>query len=217
MSNHNYESVKETMQEIGIDESYIEKTLKLYGLEEFPKSGLNDKGLSKLVKTATDIAHSEASLTTIKPKKVYLPVQKIKKAKNSGNLESQIIKEDLKKVEEIGKRILKCAVYPILNLFILPTLTRKASSFIEKEREGKEWLLLVFGEAIIGTSTLYMKSFKNNQKLLPYILGAQVITNIISGIYEYIRHVKKESEDECHNTKNHCNICSNSKCSHYPT
>jgi hypothetical protein len=77
MSNHNYKSVKETMQEIGIDESYIGKTLKLYGLEEFPKSGLNDRGLSKLVKTATDIAHSEESLTTIKPKKGYLPAPKI--------------------------------------------------------------------------------------------------------------------------------------------
>ena len=79
--NHDYQKVVETMQEVGIDESYIGKTLRLYGLEEFPKSGLDDKGLSRLVKTATEIFQSEASLTTRKPKKGYLPAPKIKKEK----------------------------------------------------------------------------------------------------------------------------------------
>ena len=79
--NHDYQTVAKTFAEQEIDESYIKKALDELGFNEFPRSGLEDSGLIKLVETATDIYHSEAQLVKRKPKKGYLPTPKIKREK----------------------------------------------------------------------------------------------------------------------------------------
>ena len=202
--NHDYQKVIETMHEIGIDESYIGKTLRLYGLEEFPKSGLDDRGLGKLVKTAVEISNSEASLTTRKPKKGYLPAPKIKKEeqKVSSSLESQIFKEDLQKIKErtkylapkIIRGILKTITYPIINLFLFPTMFRKA-----RKQDGG---LDIFDQAwsvlglVLGNGGMYVTLLNTNPKLIPYIFGTQTATNLISGIYEWRNSIKERAEKE---------------------
>ena len=190
--NHDYQKVLETMQEVGIDESYIGKTLKLYGLEEFPKSGLDDTGLSKLVKTATEIFHSEASLTTRKTKKGYLPAPKIKKekAKNSGSLENSIMKEDLKKA---GKTVLKIVTYPIGIIFTAPTMVRKG--FIKDDDPLEFPGASPFVLSLVGNMILWASLYYRNPKLVPYVLATQITTNLASGIYEYVRHIKNKTEE----------------------
>jgi F0F1-type ATP synthase assembly protein I len=87
--NHDYQSVTETFAEQEIDKDYIQKALNELGFDEFPKSGLEDSGLSKLVKTATEIYHSEAQLI---PRKIKTP----KKIKDKLHLEEgtvEILKE----------------------------------------------------------------------------------------------------------------------------
>jgi hypothetical protein len=91
--NHNYESVKETMITQGIDvpESYIERALKELSFERFPEVGLSDIGLNKLVKTATDIYHSDVDLIPRK-KESYNPKITPVKVKSKSKKESKLIK-----------------------------------------------------------------------------------------------------------------------------
>jgi len=192
--NHDYQKVVETMQEVGIDESYIGKTLRLYGLEEFPKSGLDDKGLSRLVKTATEIFQSEASLTTRKPKKGYLPAPKIKKEKpKNSSLETSVIKEDLKKV---GKEIRNIG-HVLRTPFLVPTTVRKVNDC----DYDNEWYYVIFPVigAIegVGLLTSVIELYKtSNPKLATLLLATTVITNLASGIYEYYRHVKNKAKEK---------------------
>jgi hypothetical protein len=196
--NHNYQKVVETMQEVGIDESYIRNALRLYGFEEFPKSGLDERGLSKLVKTATEMFYSEASLTTRKPKKGYLPAPKIKKerAKNFESLEIliSIMKKDLK---DVGIKTSKFVTYPLLTFWAYPTLIRK---LIESDDGflggplGLGQFLGAIGAILMNTVTYIYLQSENTKLILPVFL-TQVATNLTSGIYEYVRHVKNEAKE----------------------
>ena len=183
--NHNYQSVKETLAEkvVGIDESYIGKALREYGLEEFPEAGLSDIGLSRLVKTATDIYHSEIDLTPRKPVKGNLPVPKIKKEKER-SLEAQILKKETPKV---ARGILKTITYPTIGVtFLLPTMYKKVWStggdteFFEN--------LTTFG-AVVETIGMYFILANTNPKLVPYAIATQLVTNIVSGGYEIVKSI----------------------------
>jgi hypothetical protein len=219
--NHSYESVKSTMITQGIDipESYIEKALKEYGFERFPEAGLEDNGLGKLVKRATDIAHSEAQLIPRKTKKDYLPVPKIKKEKESRleNSVGSVMKEDLKKVGKFIKNI-SCMLGTVP---YIPTIARK---YQEGDFKGSLVVAnnydLIFISGCIEDLAFAITeglAIGNviNQKAGIGILVATLTTNLASGIYEYVRHVKKRREDKCYETKNHCNICLNDRCSYY--
>jgi hypothetical protein len=192
--NHDYQTVAKTFAEQEIDESYIEKALYELGFDKFPKSGLEDSGLIKLVETATDIYHSEAQLVKRKPKKGYLPTPKIKreKQKNSGDLEFQIIKEEFKKVGKVSKKILKGITYCTAGaMFANPTIARKII-----ENCGDETYIFVelIGTVIESGICLYWSLAETNPKLIPYVFGTQIATNIASGIYEYVRHVKTKAK-----------------------
>jgi len=201
--NHDYQKVKETFAEIDIDESYIGKTLRLYGLEEFPKSGLDDIGLSKLVKTATEISYSESSLTTRKPKKGYLPAPKIEKEKpNSKSLEAQIIEEDTKKFKEGikkgGRGLLKAIIYPTIGTNLLaPTMIRKLVEWEDNNpmnHDSDTLAMLGFFEFLGVHIVGYCELVRNNPKLIPYIIGTEVITNLGSLYYEWRRSIKNKAE-----------------------
>jgi hypothetical protein len=193
--NHSYESVKETMITRGIDvpESYIEKALREYGFDKFPESGLEDSGLDKLVKRATDIAHAEAQLIPRKAKRGYLPVPKIKKAKakTSGNLDflKEIAKEDLEKICRLG------AVYTTATIAI-PTGFRisDVNNLNAPNGNATAWILGTF-TALLGRLSLYVTLSKNNPKL-GFTAGAiDIATNLVSLFYEGARHAKKTAEE----------------------
>jgi hypothetical protein len=198
--NHNYESVKETMITQGIDvpESYIERAVEELGFEKFPEVGLSDIGLSKLVKTATDIYHSDVDLTP-------------RKSTHWASLETLVIKEDLKKV---GRGIIKTITYPILNPFIYPTIRRKAmDSWYDSPP------FLATGGFIAITLGGYMSLYRMNPKLILPIALTQVVTNLASKVYEHIKQVKneaeeKEEEQEKCFKENDCRKCPNLKCPH---
>jgi hypothetical protein len=188
MSNHHYESVKETMITRGIDvpESYIERALRSYGFDKFPEGGLEDRGLDKLIKRATDIAHAEAQLIKRKPKREYLPIPKIKKESGLENSVASIIKEDLKKVGKTSLKIGKFAIYPTFGInFALPTMMRKAGEYTYPAMAA---LVSVLG--LLEISMSYTLLFNINKKIIPWVIGTQ----ITSGIYEYIRHVKRKQK-----------------------
>ena len=188
--NHNYQNVKETITTQGIDipESYIKKALIEYGLEEFPEVGLSDIGLSKLVKTAIDIYHSEIDLTQRKSKKGYLPVPKIKESKQKNKF------QDLEtKVEEnsgdnwnIVKDIFFGVAGATLGAFFVNSSMQRT---IESEYPRG---LAVLGGASISFM-VYGLLITHNPKLVPYILGTQLFTNAISGIYERRKSIKGEA------------------------
>lgn len=194
--NHKYEDIKEVLTEQEIDESYIPKALREYGLEEFPKSGLEDEGKNKLIGRAIDIAHSEAQLVKRKSKKGYLPSpeKQVEKTEPSGNLE--IIVEDLKKVRERGKKILNGITYATGGVtFALPTMIRKS---IKSEWDDDKIvnILIPAGGLCLDSLILYKTLAVTNPKLIPYIVAAQIGTNIASGIYEYFRHIKNKAKEE---------------------
>ena len=219
--NHNYQKVVESLAEVNINESYIQKALEEYGFNKFPESGLEDAGLIKLVKTATDIYHSEAQLIQRKTKQGHLPISKIKPKKES-KLETSvgsIVKEDLKKagegIVEWGGKISKGIAYFTFGPLILPTMERILNG---NKEEKKDYVIAAcFGTAIEFCGYLFLLAYCNNKenyKVLVELLSTQTVTNLASGIYEYVRHVKKRAENKCYKEKNHCDICSNTKCLH---
>jgi hypothetical protein len=192
-SNHSYESVREILEGQRIPESYLEKALREHGHEEFPEAGLSDIGKDRLIQTAIDIYHSDVDLTPRK-KESYNPkialVKVGKKSTHWASLETSVMKEELKKV---GRGIIKTITYPTLGIMcVLPTMIRKSC-------EGDDPLefpgATPFIGSVIGNAILWISLTNNNPKLIPYVIGTQVITNTISGIYEYVRHVKNKAKE----------------------
>ena len=121
-----------------------------------------------------------------------VPKVKEVKPKRERSLESQIIKEELKKV---GKGTLKWITYLLQNIVTYPTMVRKAAEFDTGDAGG----LAIVGdtlELIAVTYFTYMLLLQENPKLIPYIATTQTATNIASGIYEYARHVKNKAKEK---------------------
>lgn len=117
-----------------------------------------------------------------------------KSKKNPKSLESQIIGEDLK---EIGKGI----IYPTLGInFAFPTMFRIAykSDYyhwhvgIGPDSLRRGWTI---AGAIIESAAGYAILSQTDPKLILPIALTQLGTNIASGVYEYIKHVKEKAEE----------------------
>ncbi|MFA5071607.1 MAG: hypothetical protein WC511_04580 [Candidatus Pacearchaeota archaeon] len=191
--NHNYEDIKEILTAMDIPKSYMKKALNEFGFKKFPKSGLEDDGKNKLIERAIEIAHFEAQLVKRKPKKGYLPLPKSEiETKPSESLE--IIVDDWKEVVEVSKLFLKGVAYATAGVtFAIPTMIRKA---LESEWDDKlEETLIPAGGLFLDSFILYKTLAATNPKLIPYVIATQIGTNIASGIYEYVRHVKNKSEE----------------------
>ena len=226
--NHNYQSVKETIITQGIDipESYIGKALREYGLEEFPEAGLSDIGLSKLVKTVTDIYYSEIDLTLRKQKKCKLSVSKIKESKqnnSSQDLETKV-KGNSNDILEVGKKIFSGFTAAALGTFFVNSSMQRRI-----EREYPKGIAILGGASI--SFMVYGQLIQHNPKLIPYVLGTQLFTNTFSLGYELARKIKNKKEskkrpiknltleekegitkrEECY-AKNDCRRCDNLKC-----
>ncbi len=107
---------------------------------------------------------------------------KVKEITQSQSLETKVRKS------KIGG--IKSFCYGLTSQFIIPTLFYKAG-------DVKGWPLLI--GTVIGVSGSiigYKSLIYTNSKLIPYVLGTQIITNIASGIYETVRAKRKRKEEE---------------------
>jgi predicted RNA-binding Zn-ribbon protein involved in translation (DUF1610 family) len=115
-------------------------------------------------------------------------VIKVKEEPDSVN---QIIKEDLKKTGKILGYLMGATVGASI---IAPTMIRKLNQI--SEGQASEILAFPFIPAgyLILNAIAYSKLFETNPKLAAACLITQGITNLGSGIYEYVRDVKKKAE-----------------------
>jgi len=193
-----YESIKETLAErvVDVKENYIKKALEELGYNQFPESGLNEEGKNRLIERTIDIQEREASLI---PKKIEKP------KKNSENLESQVMKEELNNAKEIlgfiGGGITKLFISLGTNLafrvpFALPTYIRRHNKWWTKHEPSEGLGESIFqggGLGLLYNIFLYAALSDNKKIVLPLIL-TQLTSNTISGIYEWKRHVKKKAK-----------------------
>jgi hypothetical protein len=184
--NFNYKDITEMLETKEIDihhESYIERALKDYGFEKFPESGLEDRAAITLVNRVIDLEHADALLIRIKPE-------------TSGKFGAQTVKEKLGKVEKIVKdavmgMIRAGAEIPV----IFPSAYRR---LIEKDTSISSMITQYFLGIFLGTLTTsytYSQLSQNNSEIIPYILGTQIATNLISGIYEWRRVERKKAKE----------------------
>jgi hypothetical protein len=176
--NHKYKDIQEALAEVGTGKNYLTKALREYGFEKFPKSGLEDEEKNKVICKAVSLAYP-------------LPEKQIKP---SGKLE--IIVGELKK-------LIPFVTAPIENTLRAPTMMRKVWEDLlcheEDLPEGRltldAWRIAAGLTEFVGGISVYKNLTETNPKLIPYILGTLITTNVISGIYEYVRHVKNKSEE----------------------
>lgn len=130
-------------------------------------------------------------IARVKPE-LKLPKERKEKNYSEGGLESQIVKRDLKKVGTFGKKALKMIAYSTIGLqFALPTMIRKVIKAGDDDHFADLiWPLGLFAYEGIG---LYLPLAMKNPKLALTIGLAAVGTNIASGIYEYVRHLKERT------------------------
>ena len=106
-------------------------------------------------------------------------------------MEAEILKEDLRKVTKV-------ITYPILANTFAPTLFRKVS----KNSGDANAAAATFGGFIVTNILVYSTLGITAPALILPFLGIQLATNGISGIYEYIRHVKERAKEKFRKKKN---------------
>ncbi len=123
-------------------------------------------------------------------KKKKVKKSKIKKLKTK-SLESSVMGEDLGKVGRGLGKVFRFITYPTL---LLPSMGR---AIVESENYDGDKSLVVGTFVCVSLVSLGVySSLSNNPELIPYVAGAQLATNIGSGIYEYIRSVKKRVKEK---------------------
>ena len=119
------------------------------------------------------------------------PKIKKERPKTSGSLEISIIKEDLKKV---GKEIRNIG-HVLRTPFLVPTTVRKVKD-CDYDNDWYDAAFPVIGAlGGVGLFVSIVELYKTgNPKLATLLLATTAITNLASGIYEYIKHIKNKSE-----------------------
>lgn len=111
------------------------------------------------------------------------------------NLEFEIVKEDLKKV---GKIAAKVVTYPTLGNFAIPTMIRKAYAYggnpNNPSYDDINFAMLSFVGFALENIAGYAAMAKLAPELISPLALVQIGTNIGSGVYEYIRMVKKRAK-----------------------
>lgn len=170
--------------------------------QKYPYSESDVKGTLEDLKIEEPYQNEVLAKYRKKKEKEQIKIVNLKKKKRS--LESEIIKEDLKKV---GKRIKKIGFYtagiPLGLNFTIPTMYRKTNEFdAEHPAGGYEPInlmsMFIFGEFLnaIGLCFAYAKLYEINPALAFAVGGIQLASNIGSGIYEYVGHIKKKVEEK---------------------
>ncbi len=121
------------------------------------------------------------------------------KNKNLGNLETQIFKEDLKKVglefKKCLKNTAKIIIYPTLGInFALPTMVSKAVKYDPDDSPHNMGIISI--GFVLENVISYAILSKKAPELIPYVVGTQLVTNIGSGVYEYIKSIKSRTIEQ---------------------
>lgn len=128
----------------------------------------------------------------------YLENKKLDKVidfeKRKNNLELKAKKEELKEVGKLGYNAFKSVIGFEL---AIPTLFRKAIEYDDKHPQGgydfaSSGAMSIIGESVnvVALIFAYNKLYEANPTLAVAVGGFQLLTNFISGIYEYNRHNK---------------------------
>jgi len=114
--------------------------------------------------------------------------------KRKNNLELKAKKEELNEKGKLGYNALKSIVE---FEFAIPTSFRKAIEYDDKHPQGgydfaSSSAMSIIGESvnIIALVFAYNKLYESNPTLAVVVGGFQILTNFVSGIYEYNRHNK---------------------------
>jgi len=189
----NYEDIRKTLAESETDssEASIEKALRSFGYSKFPEAGLDDAGASKLISKIVEIEKNEARLMPINANKRRENKRKLIQETGKNGLESQIIKEDLKKFGEGVKIVFRDVTYLTLGVnFALPTMIRKAYYFDGLLANPLGAIMGTFVESLLGYAVL----FATNPKLILPVALTQAGTNFASGCYEWVRSIRERTQ-----------------------
>jgi len=137
-------------------------------------------------------------IARVKPQ-IKAPKVTKEKRQYSGSLETSIIKEDLEKFGQgalkAGRGILKTITYPTMGVsFALPTMIRKALQV--KNWDNGVIAICAAGMFLFDSFWGYLALAQTNPKAILPVALTQIGTNLASGIYEYVRHVRKKMESE---------------------
>ena len=173
-------------------ESYLERALSEFGYEDFPESGLSDKGFRIFMKRVSEIDEAESDLKPVKTKdlsskvlETRVKIKKDKREKSNGYL--SIVGKDLGKV---GKGIVGTA-YIFLSPFVIPTANARYADkapFPDNLASPVAFVLNAFSPGYYG-----FEFAEGNPTRGFIVLGAHLGLNLASGIYEYVRHLKGKS------------------------
>ena len=148
----------------------------------------------------TEIVNKEIS-KELENDKYYNSGKKIKKPKlkklKTKSLESSVMGEDLGKVGRGLGKVFRFITYPTIGVnFILPIMIRKAYEYDLKSMDREIPMAFSVIGALAESSIVYLNLVKFAPEAIPYVAGAQLATNLGSGIYEYIRSVKKRVKEK---------------------
>jgi hypothetical protein len=178
--------VKETIEEAGYSSKNLKRALNQLHFSEFPEGGITDNGLQKILNIVKEIDNKESNLEGIV--EVSSKPKKIKKNKKS-NTYLSVVGKDLGKVGKgIGESILFVTGWPL----ILPSMSRIYNN--KATYSGVNAMGLTSGQvyAAAGAAWGYAYGFMSNPKLASILLGIQLGTNALSGLYEWYRKINKE-------------------------
>jgi hypothetical protein len=172
-----HEDIKTGMDTVGVDKSYLERALKERGFSEFPMSGLDEGYLKPLMNEVFEMYAKESKLIPIKQRRKSLE-------RKTGENKNEIKKRAL----QLREVVLGIGL-GVTGLFLaFPTMKR-----ILKDDGIGLWLPLLGG--VLANRNVYNYLSQTNPKLIPYVIGTQIVTNIASGIYEQRRSVKNKAKE----------------------
>jgi hypothetical protein len=191
ISRYYEETFKEALKETKFSEKQLEQTLFEFGYDNFPSNGINGEGFDKLMNRIAEIDDSESKLEKVKKKnlssKVLEAPVKIKKEKNKkSNTYLSVVGRDLGKV---GKTVGRVVANPIIGFLTLPTQIRKSN-------DGWSAYTYLSGVLLNIFSLLYypIELTGGSPKRAAIVAGIHLGANLLSGVYEYARHVKEKSK-----------------------
>jgi hypothetical protein len=181
-----YPEIVENSTKEGYTKKQLETALAEFGYDEVPENGINDEGYRRLMKRVAEIDYAESRLTKVKKKdlssKVLEVQETVKKEKETNNY-SSIIGKDLKKV---GKKIgnaMKGTGEIMLGWAMVPTGIRLGTA--ESETGVQCGIIIMTIGSILGLCF--------DPKKVGIGLAVYGGTNLLSGLYEYARSIKKRA------------------------
>jgi hypothetical protein len=209
-----YEDIRAAVTGIGYKEASIEKALREFGYQQFPEAGLNDTGISRLIKKINEIEEREAGLMPIN-RGDSEGVTSLEEKSNKYKLKSEnkpvvrrVKKQETKNptlIRKISQGIYGFSRGFIEHNFMFPTAMRKDWSGDWTKRGKKEGIretayFLSFWQPPVPQLIpwvdylTYSLLYRHNSEIGNIVLGAQIATNMISLGYEITRGIIRKNK-----------------------